>query len=55
MIEMLWVQNGWISAICIPYILIIKEKPDHPPSLVALEKPPEANFCANIRDALKLR
>lgn len=51
---MLWVQNIWITLICIPYYIIIREKPDFPPSLVALAKPKEANFCENIRVALKL-
>jgi FLVCR family feline leukemia virus subgroup C receptor-related protein len=55
MVEMLWVQNFWISAICIPYILIIREKPEFPPSMVSLEKAKEANFCSNIADALKLK
>lgn len=53
--EMLWVQNIWISAICVPYIIIIREKPEFPPSVVSLEKPKEANFCANIGNALRLK
>ena len=52
---MLWVQNYWLSAVCVPYIIFIREKPEFPPSMVSLEKPKEANFCSNIRDALKLK
>lgn len=40
---------------CVPYIIIIREKPEFPPSLVSLEKPKEAKFCANIANALKLK
>lgn len=38
----------------VPYILIIKEKPRLPPSLVALEKAEDAPFCENIAKALRL-
>lgn len=40
--------------IMVPYILIIKEKPRLPPSLVALEKAEDAPFCENIAKALRL-
>lgn len=55
MIVMLWTQNIWITVICVPYIFLVREKPEFAPSLVALEKPKEANFCMNVKDALKLR
>ena len=45
MMTMLWVQNAWISIICIPYFIIIKEKPIQPPSLIALEKAKDVPFC----------
>jgi len=51
---MLWVQNIWVTAICIPYLIFIEDKPKLPPSLVALEKPKEAPFCENISAALRL-
>jgi hypothetical protein len=52
--KMLWIQNFWITAICVPYIIIIKSRPDFPPSLVALEVAKEAPFCENIKQALLL-
>lgn len=54
LITMLWVQNIWVSAVCIPYLIFLEDKPKFPPSLVALEKPKEAPFCQNIMEALKL-
>ena len=51
---MLIVQNYWISAISVPYIIMIRNKPQHAPSLVSLEKSKETNFCACIGEALKL-
>jgi hypothetical protein len=51
---MLWVQNIWITAICVPYYIMIREKPEFPPSVVSLAQPKEANFCENIKVALKL-
>jgi hypothetical protein len=33
---------------------MIREKPEFPPSLVSLVPPKEANFCGNIKDALRL-
>jgi hypothetical protein len=33
---------------------MIRERPEFPPSLVSLAKPREANFCENIKVALKL-
>lgn len=54
MMTMLWTQNAWISIICIPYFIIIKEKPIQPPSLIALEKAKDVPFCENVSEALKL-
>lgn len=51
---MLWAQNIWITVIAVPYYLMIREKPEFPPSLVSLAQPKEANFCENIKVALKL-
>ena len=51
---MLWVQNIWITLICVPYYIMIREKPEFPPSVVSLAQPKQANFCENIKVALKL-
>jgi hypothetical protein len=51
---MLWVQNIWVTAVCVPYLICLQDVPPLPPSLVALEKPKEAPFCENIKEALKL-
>ena len=50
----MWAQNIWITVVCVPYMLIIKDKPQFPPSLVSLEKAKEAPFWENIKEALKL-
>jgi len=35
--NMIWLQNYWITAISVPYILIIRNKPKYAPSLSSLE------------------
>jgi hypothetical protein len=54
LMKMLWVQNIWATVICVPYIIIIREKPAYPPSLCSLEKSKESNFCKEIKNALML-
>jgi len=54
LIDVLWYQNYWILATCIPYIILVRDKPEFPPSLVSMEESKEANFCAEIGNALRL-
>lgn len=51
---MMWIQNIWISAICVPYFILLREKPEHAPSLSSMEESRQPNFCLEIRDALRL-
>jgi len=37
---MVWVQNLYISVAFFLFVVFIRDKPEHPPSAVALEAPP---------------
>lgn len=52
--NMILFQNLWITVICVPYFLIIRDKPEYAPSLIALESSKEMHFCHSIREALRL-
>jgi len=44
--QMLWQQSIAVSAICVPFFFIIREKPEYPPSDVSLVEPEaDANLC----------
>ena len=38
-----------------PFFFIIREKPTHPPSLVAMQDKKQGNFLVSLKDALKQR
>jgi len=48
-------QNWWITFITIGFAIIIRNAPEHPPSLVATKDPEERNFCAALAEVLKIR
>lgn len=55
MYKLLWIQNGWITFVTIPFFFIIKDKPKNPPSLVATQEAEKRDFCASVGVALKNR
>lgn len=53
--HLLGYQNIWITLTTIPFILIIRDAPDTPPSLVATQEPEARNFCGALSEVLKIR
>jgi len=39
----------------VPLFFIIREKPEFPPSLVAMQEAKKTNFIASLKEALKLK
>ena len=35
--DKMWVQNFWITAACVPFFILIRERPEHAPSISAFE------------------
>jgi len=50
---LLVVQNVIVSFFCISLFLLVKEKPAHPPSRSALDKPVENKMCKELATLLK--
>ena len=42
-----------MTVVCVGLILIIRESPEFPPSLIALQEPEKMRFCGLLRTALK--
>lgn len=52
--NMLMVQSIWITAISFFYVILLQERPVHPPSLVAMEPKKDINFCQSLYKAIQL-
>jgi uncharacterized membrane protein len=46
------IQNIWITFAAVPLFFIIREKPEHPPSLVATQERKKTNFLSSMKEAL---
>ncbi len=41
---LIFIQNMWITFAAVPLFFIIREKPENPPSLVAMQERKKTNF-----------
>lgn len=53
--EMLLNNNYLITALTVPMIVCIREKPEFPPSVVATKRPKQRNFIPQVREAIRDR
>lgn len=53
--ELMAYQNIWITLITIPYLILVRDAPATPPSLVATQEPERQPFCKMVGEALKVR
>jgi FLVCR family feline leukemia virus subgroup C receptor-related protein len=53
--KLILIQNIWITCVTVPLFILIRDKPTHPPSLVAMQDAKKINFCASLGQALKSR
>ena len=55
LMRLLLCQCVWMTIVLIPFIFLIREKPEHPPSLiVGTNKKETGSFCSILKEALKL-
>ena len=55
LMTMLWVQNVWITLVMVPYMVLIREKPEKPPSLVATKEKEDVHFFQDLKEALRVK
>ena len=46
---MIWVQNGIITAIAVPFFFMIQDAPKLPPSLVAMKEPEDKSIMPTFK------
>lgn len=51
--SLLWQQNVFATVICVLFCFVIRDRPVHPPSLVALKQQEDENFCEMLLNAIK--
>lgn len=54
LMKLLLSQCIWMTLVLIPFIILIREKPEKPASLIAGAKKETGSFCAILAEALKL-
>lgn len=51
--SLLWQQNVFATVVCLLFCFVIRDRPEHPPSLVALKQQEEIKFCQMVGNAIK--
>lgn len=53
--HLILIQNIWVTVCAVPFIILVRDKPTHPPSAVATQNKPQTSLIPIFKEALQDR